>query len=233
MRSKMLTTAVTAAAMLALAPAGASAAGHSSRARGAATCRLVIQVEPHVITNGEPVQVFGQLLCPGKTGEGQTVTVYKHSAGTPGYVLDGTATTAAAGFYSLPPLSGLSTDTTFYATALTYRSGKQTVKVAPQVTLEGPLETTPLLTGFRNRTTFTGKVNPADGGAEVDLQRENGAEEWGTIQKTTVTAQGGFTFIHTFVVPGEDANLRAVVRPHGPFDVRGTSNARSYAISQA
>jgi hypothetical protein len=36
---------------------------------------------------------------------------------------------------------------------------------------------------------------------------------------------------HTFVVPG-DANMRVIVRPHGKFNVRGTSNTLSFEVSQ-
>ena len=41
--------------------------------------------------------------------------------------------------------------------------------------------------------------------------------------KGIVAADGTFKIMHTFVRPG-DANLRAVVRPHGRFSVRGISN---------
>jgi hypothetical protein len=77
-------------------------------------------------------------------------------------------------------------------------------------------------------------VNPADEGAEVWLEREQATstEEWGVIHKGTVKAGGVFEFLHTFTVPGV-ANFRALVRPHGIFDVRGISAPiGSYVINQ-
>jgi hypothetical protein len=185
------------------------------------------------------VEVFGQLLsCPSAT-EGQTVTVYGHSVGSPGLKVVGTTTTTAGGFYSLVQ-SDLTTDSFFYASALGARSATKTVRVAPVVTLSGPSEKLTLFTGFSNRVTFTGTVspatgaaNPADAGAELALQRENATsnEEWHTIQLGTVGPGGIYAITHTFVAPG-DANIRIVVRRHGKFSVRGISNTLSYGISQ-
>src|SRR5664279_969743 len=108
MRSLKLATAITAAAtLLALAPAGASAAGthqhfrssrHGSAIHG---CNISIFAEPHLVTGGESVQVFGHLGCPGgTTTTNQTITVYQHTAGTGGFQVLGTATAGTAGFYS-------------------------------------------------------------------------------------------------------------------------------------
>ena len=115
------------------------------------------------------------------------------------------------------------------------RSPSRQVRVAPTLTLAGPPEGTVLKTGPANAVTFTGTVSPSDTGAEVVLQREasTSTEEWRTIQNGAhVKPDGTYTMLHRFGVPG-DANLRAVVRKFGRFDVRGISNTLSYAISQA
>jgi len=239
MRSTKMTSAVAAAAaLLALAPAGAAAAnkhtGQLKHQARAARCRVTMFAEPRVVTTGESAQLFGQLLCPsGAVTTGQTVTVFEHTAGTPGFHVLGTPTTGAGGFYSIVATT-LTSNSTFYASAIAARSATRPIKVAPQVTLEPLGATTQLLTGRHNAVTFHGKVTPADRGAVLVLQRENAtsSEEWHAIQRGTVGDGGLFSITHRFVAPG-DANLRVVVRAHDRVSVRGISNTLSYVISQA
>ncbi len=95
-------------------------------------------------------------------------------------------------------------------------SANRGVRVAAQVTLNGPPEGTQILTGVANRVTFTGTVTPADVGARVILQRQNAltGNEWHRIDSGVVEAGGGYSITHTFIVPG-DANLRVLVRSQG------------------
>jgi hypothetical protein len=236
MRSIKLTAAIAAAAtLLMLAATGASARPLGHKHEGAASkCHIDLFAEPHTITSGESVEVFGQLRCPhkGASTAGQTVTVYGRSVGSPAFKVLGTPTTGAGGFYSLVQ-SDVTASSSYYASGLGARSGTRTVRVAPVVTLNGPSETVPLFTGFRSRVTFTGAVTPADAGAEVVLQRETAtsSEEWGAIQFGTVGEGGLYSITHAFGAPG-DANIRVVVRPYGKFSVRGISNTLSYGISQ-
>jgi hypothetical protein len=220
-------------ALLVLAPAGATArpaAQHNATGKG--RCRLSLHVEPHTITAGEPVQVFGQLQCLGGGTEGQPLTIYERTGGSPIFKIISTQTTAAGGFYSLV-VTTVTSDAQFYARTTGARSANRTVKVAPVVHLEGPPEKTPLFTGPKNKVLFKGTVVPADIGAEVVLQREGATsfEEWVVIQRGFVGPGGVFTFLHRFGAPGE-ANIRAVVRPHRPFTVRGASIPLSYVINQ-
>ncbi|HYM56152.1 MAG TPA: hypothetical protein VES97_12385, partial [Solirubrobacteraceae bacterium] len=235
-----------AATLLALAPAGASAArGHRNAQprnhAGLIGCRISAFAEPHVVTSGESVQVFGALNCiGGASTASQTITVYEHSVGTPGIKVLGTATTGPGGFYSIIA-PALTADSAFQARFLGARSANRVVKVAPQVTLGGPADGSQLLTGartlsgvIRRGVTFTGTVTPADAGALVTLQRENATsnEEWRAIQRGVVGPGGTFSLTHVFVAPG-DANIRVVVRKHMRFTIRGVSNTLSYEISQA
>lgn len=235
MRSIKLSTAIAATAtLLVLGPASAWARrppGHK-HASPIGNCRIDLFAEPHTVTSGEAIEVFGQLVCPGASSQGQTVTIYGRSVGSPGLKVLSTPTTVAGGFYSFVE-SDVTTDSYFYASTAGARSATKTVRVAPVVTLGGPPETLPLFTGLSNRVTFSGSVNPADKGAEVALQRENSAssEEWHVIQLGEVGAGGAYSITHTFGVPG-DANLRVVVRAHRKFSVRGISNTLSYGISQ-
>jgi hypothetical protein len=231
-----------AATLLALAPAGALAAGNHANSKahrnaGAAKgCRVSLFAEEPLITTGESVQVIGQLSCLANAGAAasQTVTIHEHSGGTPGFKVLGTVTTGSGGVYVIPAVS-VTIDSSFYATVDGARSPTKRVKVAPQVSFEGPPNTAAILTGRPHTVTFTGKVTPAaDEGAQVILQREaaTGKEEWRPIQRGRVGAGGLFSIAHRFVVPG-DANLRVLVRPLGKFTFRGVSSPISYQISQA
>jgi hypothetical protein len=235
MRSRKLACAATAATalMAALAPAGAVAAGGHHKAHPG-NCHVSLFAEPRLVTSGETAQLFGRLTCPNAAvTSGQTVTVFEHAVGSPGFQALAPVTTGAGGFYSIVTPS-LSTDSTFYARAGTARSGSKPIRVAPVVTLKGPPESAQLRTGRRNVVTFTGTVAPADQGATLVLQREQSTsfEEWHAIQFGTVGAGGSYSITHKFVIPG-DANIRVVVRRHNRASFRGVSNTLSYVISQA
>ncbi len=241
MRLMKLSSAIAAGVtVLALAPAGAVAAHgkgiHPGRL-GPAGCRVSVFAEPHLITTGESAQLFGALTCGANpaAAASQTVTVYQHTVGTPGFTIVGTTTTGPGGAYTLPT-APISADTQFYVTAAGARSAKRVVKVAPLVTLTavGVAEGSQLKTGRANEVAFGGTVSPKDSHAVVWLERENATsfEEWHPIQAGLVRGDGSYLLIHRFSVPG-DANLRVVVQPHGKFDVRGVSNTLSFEISQA
>jgi hypothetical protein len=244
MRSSRLLAALAAAsALLMLAASGASARPLGRRHEGSVTgkCRISLFAEPHMITSGESVQVFGVLHCAGAAAsatEGQTVTIYGQTVESPGLKVLGEATTVAGGYYSFVQ-TDVTTNTDLYASSLGARSATKKILVAPVVTVKGPSETAPLFTGFRSRVTFEGSVAPEDTGAELVLQREDATstEEWHVIQRGTVGSGGAYSITHVFAAPG-DANLRVIVRPdrflrrHRAFSIRGVSNTLSYVISQ-
>jgi hypothetical protein len=237
MRSSRLITALAAAsALLVLAPAGAAARPASQKHANAnpnGPCKVTLAVEPRTVTAGEAVELTGQLLCNAGSTEGQPITVFERTAGSSTFKQVGSTTTASEGLYKVAS-SPVTVDSRFYVSSPTRRSPTRTVKVEPAVTLEGPDPKVPIETGKKHAVKFSGKVNPADEGAEVWLEREQATsiEEWGVIQKATVKAGGVFEFLHTFTIPGV-ANLRALVRPHGIFDVRGVSAPiGSYVINQ-
>lgn len=235
MRSKTLTGVVAlATALAALAPSGA-AARHAFAPVGG-ICRIGLNVEPHVINSGEQVQLYGQANCPGGA-IGQTITIYSKSPGSP-MKIAGTAPSGAGGFFNLViPQNEITFDTSYFARdlALGGKSPSVKVRVAPNVSLEGPKAAT-LTTGRKNAVMFTGQVTPNEkaAGAVVYLQRSDAltGEDWHTIGMGTVGANGLFSIIHAFALPG-DANIRVVVRPFGRFTVRAVSSTLSYGISQA
>lgn len=231
MRNRYLAVAVAAAAsLLALAPAGASAHKHSNPS---GRCSVNLNVAPRQITAGDSVVAFGRLHCTRPANAaGQTVQLFEHAHGTPGYALAQSTSTDARGFYELTQ-AGVQSDSSFYVRSHRAQSGHRHVRVAAQVTLSGPPEGTQLLTGRPNAVTFTGTVSPVDAGAHVILQRQNAltGNHWRRIDRGTVGPEGAFSIVHTFVVPG-DANLRVIVRSHG-MNIPSPSNVLTYEVSQA
>lgn len=231
MRPRLMAPALVAAACaLALAPAGASAARH--RIVGG-RCAINIEVAPRQITTGDPVVIFGRLRCP--VHAGQLVRLFHHLPGQPGFAAVQTTATDASGFYELARADGVvTTNRTWYVRARGVRSGVKGVRVAAQVTLNGPPDGSDLLTGPQHAVTFTGTVTSADAGARVVLQRQSaatGGDDWHAIDRGTVGAGGAFSITHVFKVVG-DANVRVLVRSQGR-NVPSPSNVLTYEISQA
>ncbi|HTD08101.1 MAG TPA: hypothetical protein VK680_04345 [Solirubrobacteraceae bacterium] len=247
MRSIKLTTVFAAAsALLALAPAAASAhhGHHFKPSRGsAAACRVTLQVAPRLVYAGGKVTASGRLSCTSSGPvEGQTVTLYQGSVVTPGYSVAGTATTEKTGAYKIETATPLTANSRFYAVADSAQSPYRSVKVAAQVELKGPAENVQLQaglrTGRRNRVTFTGTVSPADIGAQVILQRQDAltGNEWHRIGSGLVVTGpsptvGSFSITHRFLVPG-DANIRVLLRSQRR-NASTPSNFLTYEISQA
>jgi hypothetical protein len=237
MRSIKLSSAVGAAAtLLALAPAGALAAPSHPRLdpkhSGPSGCRINIRVAPRSVGAGQAALAYGQLKCGISNSDSeQTVTLYEHSEGSPGFTTDGTATSDKNGFYSLTT-GPETTDTEFYAVADEAQSGKRALQVSAQVTLNGPAETTQLLTGRKHQVIFTGTVSPFEAGATVVLQRQNAltGNDWHRIEAGVVKAGGVYSIAHTFVVPG-DSNIRVLVRSNRRV-IASASNELNYVISQ-
>jgi hypothetical protein len=198
-------------------------------------CAVSIHVAPHRIVAGDPVVVFGRLRCvhPAERS-GQTVRLYHHLVGLPGFTYVQSVTTDSAGFYELSRADGVvETNRAWFVRSHGAQSSVVHVDVAAQVTLSGPPESQQLLTGFANRVTFTGTVSPADAGARVILQRQNATTgtQWHRIDSGVVGLEGAFTIVHTFIVPG-DANIRVLVRSQGR-NIPSPSDVLAYVISQA
>ncbi len=198
-------------------------------------CRVRMYVAPRRISAGEPVTVFGRLVCHRQASAAdQVVRLFHHLRGVPGFTFVQSTTTDGNGFYQFQNAdSPVETTRLFHVRSHGAESANRIVRVAPQVTLAGPPEGTQILTGFPNRVTFTGTVNPADVGARVILERQNATTggEWRRIDVGRVQQGGSFSIRHTFIVPG-DASLRVLVRGQRG-EIPGESNVLSYEISQA
>jgi hypothetical protein len=243
MSSTKLTSAATvAAALLALAPAGALAAKHHHKhainhAVAPHGCRVTLHVEKHVLTSGESALAYGIGSCGKAPSSGQPVTLYERPAGASGFSTAGTGTTDSGGGYQIPT-GTLTYNTAFYAVIGTAHSVERQVKVAAQVELVGPSEGKTLLTALKtgrpHAVTFTGSVDPKDAGAVVVLQRQNSIRGigWATISRGTLVDQNGnFSITHAFVVPGA-SNIRVVMKLNR-HNITSPSNELSFTISQA
>jgi hypothetical protein len=219
---------------LALLTTGASAFKHPSPT---GRCRIGIEVVPRQIAAGDPVVIFGRLACRGRaSAANQVVRLFHQLRGAPGsgFTYVQSTTTNAQGFYQFQRADGVvETNRVWHVFSHGAESANKGVRVAAQVTLNGPAEGTQILTGVANKVTFTGTVNPADVGARVILQRQNSltGNEWHRIDVGQVEANGDFSITHTFIVPG-DANIRVLVRSQGR-NVPSESNLLAYEISQA
>lgn len=229
-RKSVLITAVALSLLPAAIPMTALARKHPSP-RG--RCRVSIEIAPRQIVAGDPVVVFGRLRCANPVNEAnQEVKLFHHVVGTPGYSYVQSVSTDAQGFYEISPADGvIETNRSLFVRSRGAVSAAKRIRVAAEVTLTGPQEGQ-LLTGAANRVTFTGTVSPADEGARAILQRQDATTggQWHRIDAGTVASGGGFTIVHTFVVPG-DANIRVLVRSQRR-NVPSISNVLAYAISQ-
>ena len=232
MRFLRLTVAVTALSVVIALPAGASAFRHPSPN---SRCRIGMEVAPRLITAGDPVVVWGQLVCnrPGAAAD-KVVRLFHHLRGVPGFTYVQSTTTNANGLYEFENAdSPVDTNRLFRVRSHGAQSGNRAIRVEAEVNLSGPAEGTQLYTGRANAVTFTGTVTPADAGALVVLQRQNAltGNEWHGIQRGFVQGNGTFSITHAFRYPG-DANIRVLVRSQSR-NVPSRSNILAYEISQA
>jgi hypothetical protein len=185
---------------------------------------------------GEAPVLKGQLTCPEAAEEaGQAVTIFEHSAGTPGYEEVATATTEPDGSFTVTP-PAVTSNALFYARFGRARSQRAQMRVTPLVTLTGPARGAVLPMSARLSRTpirFSGTVSPADTGAPVTLQRERpaGSGEWRRVAVARVNADGSFAFLHLFRAAGPVV-LRAFVHRYA-HRLPAVSETLSYEVSQA
>jgi hypothetical protein len=243
MRSiKLVPLLTAAAALLALAPAGASARRAAAHAHATRPCHVRLEAPKAPVANGETVTIKGTLLCPKSVSPaGREVTVLQQAAPKSGFAPVGPAVKTEAGGAFQVVTAPLSTNSVFYAVAEGAQSAQRTVRVSAPITSAAatPPDGAQLFTAGghgltkQNAVTFAGEVSPADVGAAVVLQRENatGAEDWRVIDRSFVDKDGKYSIVHHFRVPGE-ANIRLVVHPRKVNAPAATSPV-SYEISQA
>jgi hypothetical protein len=201
-------------------------------------CTLSVAASSAQVISGEPVTLTGALACADtEAAEGVEVTILArvHESGGSSLNELGTATTQADGTYEFTT-PAVAANSTFVVRAPRASSARTVVKVAPAVTIRGPVSGSTLFTrgnaGAHNRLTFSGSVSPTSEGARVALQREyaGSGEQWHTIALTRVDSEGHYSVTHGFKIPGK-VSVRVVVRPKGPSTL-AISEALSYTVAQ-
>jgi hypothetical protein len=201
-------------------------------------CRLSVAASSTQVTSGESVTLTGALACAdSEAAAGVQVTILARVHESAGSSLNeaGSATTQPDGTYEFT-IPTVAANSTFVVRAPRASNARTVVKVAPAVTIHGPLAGSTLFThgnaGAHNRLTFTGTVSPASEGARVALQREyaGSGEQWHTIALTRVDGEGRYSVTHGFRIPGQ-VSVRVVVRAKGPSTL-AISEALPYTVAQ-
>jgi hypothetical protein len=207
---------------------------------GEGRCHPEIELPSTLLTAGESATLSGSVSCPSSTeADEQTITVYRHVVGSPGFDAVGSTTPTESGTFSFTT-EALASNSVFYAAAGSARSARIPVKVSPLVTIAGPPAATPLAAagrhdagsaGAADTLTFTGNVSPDEEGARVILQREgpNFNESWSKVAVGEVAANGAYSVTHRFTVPGA-IDVRVVVRAQGLLPA--VSEALSYEMTR-
>lgn len=242
MRSiKLVPLLTAAAALLAMAPAGASARRASAHAHATRPCHVRLEYPRPPVPNGEAVTINGTLSCPKAISPaGHAVTLLQQSAPKAGFASVAAATTEAGGAFQVVT-PALTTNSIFYAVVEGAQSARRTIRVSAPITASPPTppDGAQLFTAGghnlrkQNAVTFAGEVSSADAGAPVVLQRENatGPEDWRPIDRSFVDSHGKYAIVHHFQVPGE-ANIRVLVHPR-KINAAAATSPVSYEISQA
>jgi hypothetical protein len=222
--------------------AGAGAGEETPRARERRAnrpgpCELQVALLAGGLTAGEAATLGGSLRCATAAAAGeQTVTLYRHEAGTPGYAAVAESTTDASGAFQFTT-EALDANSVFYARLGRRRSERVSVTVAPLVTLSAVTESSPAASTARRAgaasgqtVTFSGTVTPAVPGARVILQRESASVEgdWRRIAIAELGADGQYTIARALSRPGT-TTIRVVVRARGLL--AGVSESLSYQLA--
>jgi hypothetical protein len=166
---------------------------------------LTLGATPAAVTFGKPTTLSGA-LAGGKSVAGQTVSIQADEAPFEGgFTNVATATTDAAGNWSVPVSPGL-------LTRYQAKQGKTvspTADVAVRLRVGRAVSTHHPRSGKRVR--FSGQVAPAHDGAVVKIQRHKAGGGWKTVAKTTLVDAG--TDVSSYA-------KRVRVRKSGTYRVR-------------
>ncbi len=196
LRFAVLASVLTALAV-AVGPGIAVAAPHHNQG-------LTINAAPNPILAGESVLVYGQLNAPPVAN--QTIVIYHHVAGHPGYSRVAKTTTDVHGFYQFPRADGIvNTNRSWYAREL----GGQHVHsrtVYEQVAALVSLGADQTNVDTRQTVTFTGHVFPNHRFEPVFLQQQVGASDrWVTLKRGELGPGSNYSIKYRWRVPGAHA----------------------------
>jgi hypothetical protein len=222
LRFTVLASIVTALMALAIPGVGNAAPKHN---RG-----LTINATPNPILAGEGVLIYGQLND--KPVGGQTIVLYHHIAGIPGYTRVGKTTTSPTGFYEFTRAEAvvMTNRNWFVREEGLHGVHSRTVRerVAALVSIGASQSSQITLKPI----VFTGHVTPNHAFERVYLQSQVGStDDWHTIKSGLIRAGSDYAITHRFRFPGV-YSVRAVFRGDGR-NIRGISDPIAVTIEQA
>ncbi len=191
---------------------------------------LTINATPHRILAGESVLIYGQLNDPPVGG--QTIVLYHHIPGIPGYTRVQSTTTLPNGFYEFTRAENVvMTNRSWFAREEGGRHvHSRTIYERVEALVSLSASQTSQFT--RMPIVFTGHVTPNHAFEPVFLQVLTGAtDEWHTVKAGLLGPGSNYAIAYRFRFPGVYA-VRVVFR--GDFrNVRGESDPVAATIQQA
>jgi hypothetical protein len=188
---------------------------------------LTINATPNPIIAGEGVLIYGRLQ--GSNAGGQTIRLYRHLPGRPGYTPAGTTTTFPNGFFEFTRAAGVVYTNRDWFVRGPDGSHSRAVHehVAALVTLNA--STNIAVTG--RRVLFKGHVTPNHAFQRVLLQQQVGSsDDWRTLRSALLGPGSNYSVAYSWRTPGE-RDLR-VVLPEDARNIRSISDAVQLTVQQ-
>ncbi len=222
LRVTVLASIVTALMALAIPGVGNAAPKHN---RG-----LTINATPNPILAGEGVLIYGQLNNPPVGG--QTIILYHHIAGIPGYTRVSQTTTAPNGFYEFTRAEDVVMTNRNWFVREEGIHGVHSRTVRERVAALVSISASQSSQFTRKPIVFTGHVTPNHAFGLVYLQTQLGAsDEWHTIKSGLIGPGSDYAITYRFRFPGV-YSVRAVFRGDNR-NIRGESDSVPVTIEQA
>jgi hypothetical protein len=213
-----LVTTLVAAAL----PSGATAAPRHNHG-------LTINAIPDPIQAGDGVFIYGYLR--GSPVAGQTIVLYHHLAGRPGYTRIGRTTTNAFGFYEFTRAEDVVVTNRSWFARDADAPGVHSRTVYEQVAALVGLTAGTTTTVTRQPVLFTGHVTPDHTGERILLQQQIGSsDDWRTLKAGRIGPGSNYAITYAFAFAGE-RDVRALF-PGDRRNIRGASDPVSITVQQ-
>ena len=210
-------------ALAAALPGATDAAPHHNRG-------LTINATPNPINAGDAVLIYGQLN--GQPLGGQTILLYQHVAGShQGYTLAGQTTTQSNGFYSFDNITGVESNTRYFAKEAGVH-GVHSRTVDERVAALVSIAANPTTADTSTPIMFSGQVTPNQAGHRVLLQEQNQKTgDWHTLKTGRLSSSSSYAISYRWRTPGV-RDVRALFPADGT-NIAGASDGVTVTIQQA
>jgi hypothetical protein len=191
---------------------------------------LTIAATPNPILAGEGVLIYGQLNA--KPASGQTIALYHHVAGTPGYTLVGKTTTNATGFYEFVRAESVVASNRSWYVKATGAKGVHSRTVHERVVALASLAASASSGETGQPIVFSGNAFPNHAGDEILLQKQvgTGGSGWKTVAHAFIGSGSSYAIPYRFRLPGAyDLRIRL---PGDDRNIAAVSDTTSVTIQQ-